>query len=288
MPNIRFSGDPEKMKEIIIVFIATLFLTACGANVQEPQLVEVTATVTETSTPTLEPTATITPTMAETQIPTTRPTRVKTSTPDVPQEVVRFLTEDEFTIVGSILGDGKVAVILTHMGEAGSDSRNSWIPFARYAAAEGDFTFLAIDFRSYGDSVGERSFSNQKMDILGAIKFLQERGYEKFVCMGASMGGNACIEAALMYPDLIGLAVIASDPRIDRDYSGLLMPKLFVLEEGDPYDLTERLETVYEMMPDPKEYHTFPENVHGTRMFKTESGDAFRALLLDYLDSLVQ
>jgi len=261
-------------------------LTACGSNIQETQSVEVTPTLTVTMIPTLEPTATITPTMTDTQVPTSTPTTAKTPTPDVPHVVVRFLTEDDFTIVGSVFGDGEVAVILTHMGEAGSDSRNSWIPFARYAAAEGDFTLLAIDFRSYGASHGERSYSNQKLDILGAITFLQDRGYEKFVCMGASMGGNACIEAALLYPDLIGLAVIASNPRMDRDYSGLLMPKLFILEAGDPYGLTRQMETVYEMMPGPKAYHTFPEDLHGTRMFETDSGDEFRALLIEFLGSL--
>jgi len=39
---------------------------------------------------------------------------------------------------------------------------------------------------------------------------------------------------------------------------------------------------------DPKEYHAFPENVQGTRIFKTESGDDVRAQLLDYLDTLIQ
>ena len=276
------------MKSVFILFLAASFLTACAANVQLTQSVDATPTTIVTTLPALEPTTTITPTMTDTRVPTSSPTTTKTPTPDLPQEVVRFLTEDDFTIVGSIFGDGEVAVILTHMGEAGSDSRNSWIPFARYGASKGDFTFLAIDFRSYGASVGERSFTNQKLDILGTIKFLQERGYERFVCMGASMGGNACIEAALMYPDLIGLVVIASNPRIDRDFSGLLMPKLFVLEEGDPYGLKEIMEMVYEKMPGPKEYHTFPEDVHGTRMFKTDSGDAFRTVLIDYLDSLSQ
>ena len=39
---------------------------------------------------------------------------------------------------------------------------------------------------------------------------------------------------------------------------------------------------------DPKEYHAFPENVHGTRIFKTESGDDFRAQLLENFDTLIQ
>jgi pimeloyl-ACP methyl ester carboxylesterase len=276
------------MNRIIILIIAAFFLTACGNNVTATQVDEATPTIQNTPTPTHQPSPTLTSTATETRSPTATPTKEKTPTPDVPMEVVRFLTEDEFTIVGTVFGDGGVAVILTHMGEAGSDNRNSWSEFGRYAAAKGDFTLLAIDFRSYGGSVGERSFTNQKLDILGAIAFLQDRGYENFVCMGASMGGNACVEAALIYPDLIGLTVIASNPRLDRDYSGLLMPKLFVLEEGDPYGLTDRMEMVYEMMPGPKEYHTFPEELHGTRMFKTDSGDAFRAVLMEYLDSLSQ
>ena len=61
-----------------------------------------------------------------------------------------------------------------------------------------------------------------------------------------------------------------------------------LLEEGDPYELTDRMEAVYAMMPDPKEYHTFPEDVHGTRMFKTPSGDEFRQLLVDFLESFAE
>ena len=274
------------MRRIINFILAALLLSACGSNLQETQIIETAATIPATTTPTQEPSATLTPTVTETPPPTATPTIEPTPTPDVPVEVVRFLTEDEFTIVGTVYGDGETAVILTHMGEAGSNNRNSWSEFARYAAAKGDFTLLAIDFRSYGASHGERSYSNQKLDILGAVTFLKERGYERFVCVGASMGGNACVEAALMYPDFTALAVIASNPRMDRDYSGLLMPKLFVLEEGDPYGLTDRMEFIYEIMPGPKAYHTFPEEVHGTRMFETDSGDAFRALLMEFLGSV--
>ena len=118
------------------------------------------------------------------------------------------------------------------MGEEGSNSQTSWIPFAKHVADRDKVTALTIDLRGYGSSVGQRSFSKQYLDVLGAVKLLQERGYNQIVCMGASMGGNACVEAALAYPDLVGLAVIASNPHLDRDYSILSMPKLFVLEVG--------------------------------------------------------
>jgi pimeloyl-ACP methyl ester carboxylesterase len=276
------------MKKIALAIIAASFFTACASNLSETQSIAVPPTQSDTATPTRQPTLTFTPTVTETQAPSATPTEVLTPTPDTPTDVVRFITEDDFTIVGSVLGDGEIAVILTHMGEAGSASRKSWIPFARYAASQGDFTFLAIDFRGYGASHGARSLSNQKLDILAAVEFLKQRGYKQIVCMGASMGGNACAEAAILYPEFIGLAIIASNPRIDRDYSELQMPKLFVLEEGDPYNLTDSMESVFEMMPGPKEYHTFPEDVHGTRMFETESGDDFHQLLVNYLRSLSQ
>ena len=77
------------------------------------------------------------------------------------------------------------------------------------------------------------------MDKHAAIKFLEERGYSKIVCMG----DNACADAAVQYPNLIGLTIIASSPSLDRDYSILMMPKLFILEEGDPYELKNRMET---------------------------------------------
>lgn len=265
-----------------------LLISACGSNIETLPEPEVTPTDKITFTPTLVPTATLTPTPTETQAPTATAIIIRTPTLDVKNETVNFFTEDDFKIVGSQFGEGEIAVILTHMGEAGSNSRKSWFPFARHVAAGGKLTALAIDLRGYGNSVGDRSFSKQYIDVLGAVKFLRDQGFTQIICMGASMGGNACVEAALAYPDLVGLAVIASNPRLDRDYSILTMPKLFVLEEGDPYNLTERMNDVYEMMPDPKEFYTFPEEVHGTRMFETPSGEEFRDLLVDFLESFTE
>ena len=264
------------MKILLILTVVMLLVSACGPGIQA------------VSTSTMVPTAASTMTPAETHTPSATDVKISTPTPVVEPEIVSFLTEDDLTIAGSLFGEGEIAVILTHMGEAGSDSRASWVPFARHVAAGGQVTALAIDLRGYGSSSGPRRTNRQSLDVLGAVKFLQERGFNQIVCMGASMGGSACVEAALAYPDLVGLAVIASDPRLDRDYSPLTMPKLFVLEGGDPYNLTGRMEAVYEMMPDPKEFHTFPENVHGTRMFDTPSGDEIRQLLVDFLESFVE
>lgn len=272
------------MKKPLLFVILTLVMSACAPNVVTTAP-EGTPTAENTAKPTLVPTDTSTPSPTDTPTPTATATEVSSPTPDVINEIVSILTEDEISIVGSLFGEGEVAVILTHMGEAGSNTRASWLPFARHVAARDKVTALAIDLRGYGSSAGERMFNQQYLDVLAAIKFLKQRGYTKIVCMGASMGGNACADAAVKYPNLTGLAIIASNPKLSRDYSDLMMPKLFVLEEGDPYALKNRMETVYEMMAEPKEYHTFPEDVHGTRMFETPSGDAFRQLLVAFLES---
>ncbi|UCD98744.1 MAG: alpha/beta hydrolase [Chloroflexota bacterium] len=270
------------MKKLICLFLMVLFATACMPSDVKTEDAGLIPTLADTSTPTILPTDTSVPSATG----TLTPTRTASPTPDSENGVVKFPAEDGLTIVGTQFGQGEVAVILAHMGEAGSNTRASWSPFARYIATTGEFTALAIDLRGYGNTGGMRKHGEQYLDVLAAIDFLKAQGFEKIVCMGASMGGNACAEAALAYPDMDGLAIIASKPRLDRDYSQLSMPKLFVLEEGDPYFLAPTMEALYEMVPEPKSYHTFPEQVHGTRMFETASGDDFRQLLVDFLKSI--
>ncbi len=86
--------------------------------------------------------------------------------------------------------------------------QQSWQPFAQLLA-ERDFTALTFDFRGRGKSEGNPVYNTLPYDVYAAIQFLQDRGYERIVCIGASMGGTACIRAALDH-DLAGLGVIAS------------------------------------------------------------------------------
>lgn len=278
------------MKKTLLLIFIVLINVACQSNLTTTSPPQLAPTIESTNTATPKHTATATSTDLPTEIPTQTSTATitRTPTPDVRNEVVRFETEDGVTIVGNLVGEGPVGVVLAHMGEAGSNSYRSWMPFARYIADRGVTTALAIDLRGYGRSVASPSFTRQSLDISAAINFLKDRGFTRIVCMGASMGGNACVEASLQNLDLAGLAVIASNPSLERDYSVLTMPKLFVLEKGDPYGLTERMNAVYEMMPEPKEFHTFPEDVHGTRMFETPSGEEFRSLLIDFIESFAE
>jgi pimeloyl-ACP methyl ester carboxylesterase len=208
--------------------------------------------------------------------------------PLVKTEGVFFFTVDDEKIAGTLYGEGgDFAVILGHMGEEGSNNRASWASFGKVLADRG-IPALAIDFRGYGGSAAaEPSYTRQAWDVLGAKEFLQGLGYERVVCMGASMGGSACFEAALQDPSFVGLAIIASPVRAtEEEVAVLTMPKLFVCEKGDPYNLLPDMTETYRMVPGPKSLKTFAGTAHGTRMFGSPVGEEFSQALLDFLEQL--
>jgi pimeloyl-ACP methyl ester carboxylesterase len=107
--------------------------------------------------------------------------------------------------------------------------RSGWMPFARHIATLG-YTALAIDFPGAGTSTGRFSFTLVNFDTVAVIDYLTELGYERIVCMGASMGAGACFEAAILRPELAGLVIIAAPVETTVEESaGLLMPKLFLV-----------------------------------------------------------
>jgi WD40 repeat protein/pimeloyl-ACP methyl ester carboxylesterase len=214
-----------------------------------------------------------------------------TATPDVPFELVSLTTEDNVTLSATLFGQGKLAVILAHQGTEGTDQK-SWQPFARVLAEKG-YAALTLDFRGRGQSQGVLQASQLIKDVNAAIQFLRGRGYQRIVCMGASMGGTACLRAALDH-DLAGLVVIASPmssgapTAVEPDeFSKLTLPKLYVCAENDRYSpVIPQMKQMFELSPEPKQIKFFPGTVHGTELFDTEHGDEFRNLLLTFLEPL--
>jgi acetyl esterase/lipase/putative intracellular protease/amidase len=186
--------------------------------------------------------------------------------------------------VGNLVGgEGKVAVILTHMMGA---NRASWLSFAKLIATKG-FTALIFDFRGFGASGGSFSYSKQPWDVLTAVEFLHERGYEHIVCMGASIGGTACVEAALLGADFEGLGVISGEVNLTvEEAASLTMPKLLACEEGAPQSALDEMAAAHELLPEPKAFEIIPSKAHGTDLLKSAVGDEFRQLLLDFLGGL--
>ncbi|MEJ2013193.1 MAG: hypothetical protein P8X64_13335 [Anaerolineales bacterium] len=265
------SLKPGKFAERFLpAAVLTLLLCGCSAAPAIP-----------TPTPTAVPTATALPTST----PAPSPTQLQ-----VQGIRVSFNAGDGADLSGMLfVGEGEqdIGVVLAHMGAHGAD-QSSWASFAWYAASQG-FGVLTFNFRA--------DRSQLALDALGAIEFLREQGYRRIVCIGASMGGTACIRAAAN-TELAGLVVISSlwttgsGPTggalvvSSEDLGQLTLPKLFVTTENDGNGVPATIKQMYAVAPEPKALQIFPGSVHGTEIFATSQGEEFRDLLLDFLGHL--
>ena len=204
-------------------------------------------------------------------------------------EEVTFTTQDERQLAGRIYGDGEVAVILAHMLSRGHSQLN-WAFFAEELAGRG-YTVLTFDFRGMGKSSGniQQEVHLTRIDARTAIQYLQGRGFEKIVCIGASMGGTACLSAALD-TDLSGVVSLSAPDSMGApteltraDLAGLAIPKLFIFAEDDqPYAGENR--QMYQDAAEPKEIHVFSGGSHGTNLFNTGYRDQLMQLIFDFLE----
>jgi dienelactone hydrolase len=254
----------------LLMTILVLLLSGCS-----------TGRFTPTPASTILPTFTIPPT--STPVPSPTPQQVQASK-------VSFTAVDGVKLAGTMFIGGEIkdiGVVLAHMGAHAADQR-SWTSFAQYAAPRG-FGVLTFNFRA------DRSKLN--LDVLAAVGFLRDQGYQRIVCMGASMGGTACLKAALDI-DLSGVAVISSLRATGNGSTGgsllvsmdelarLTLPKLFVTTENDGNGVPAVIKAMYEAAVEPKNLKIFPGTVHGIDIFATPQGNEFRDLLVDFLEKL--
>jgi len=208
-------------------------------------------------------------------------------------EEVTFTAEDGIKLSGTLFGEGDVAIILAHQGTVGAD-QTTWQPFARLLAENG-FTALTFDFRGVGKSEGKLETPRLIYDVNGAINFLHERGYDRIACVGASMGGTACLRAALDQ-QLAGLVVFASTMSIgsptaaqDDELAHLNIPKLFLTASGDHSIVVNNTTRMYEVSAEPKALHIFEDMTeHGTDLFDTDVHDELTDVLLTFIVSNVR
>jgi dienelactone hydrolase len=203
---------------------------------------------------------------------------------------VSFVTADGVKVSGTLYtGEEQddIAVVLTHMGQPGTD-QTSWTSFAQHAARQG-FSSLTFNFRE--------DRSRLDFDVRAAVGFLRDQGFQRIVCMGASMGGTACLKAAVD-TDLAGIVIISSLSTTGTGSSGgalvvnrrelahITIPKLFITTQYDDNGVPFTMKSLYEAAPEPKAFKMFPGSVHGTDIFSTPQGDEFRDLLVDFLEKL--
>jgi len=287
-----------------LVFVS---LASCGSAVPaaetvEPIIIKATQAseiiVLPSETPTAEPpTSTPLPTASPTPLPTGTntplPTASRTPVPTVEYsiETVGFTTEDDIDLEGKLfLSVGDTAVVFAHM--AGENDQENWVDFANLVARRG-FTALTFNFRCFGNSGCGGTGSGSTLlsrDLNAAIEFLHAQGFERIVCIGASMGGRGCVNAAFEQ-ELAGLVIVSGTGSSDRYRQNLAefispdMPKLFVVAENDSTpDRALTMTNLYESAPEPKILKIYPGTAHGTELFASKYKHDFRELLFEFLE----
>lgn len=273
------------IKGILVLLFITIMVAGCSQAAPESKQQMEEATIPQTQvleeppapTSTTMPSPTVPP---DTATPTAIaiPTESATETPSIRREQVA-VPRDQNLLRGTLLGDGELAVLLAPMW---GESRGSWMHFAEYIAPMG-YTVLAFDFPEMGSSSGVFKFDQVQFDALAMIDHLKSLGYEHIVCMGASIGADACFKAARLDPSLAGFAVISSPVETKpEDTAVLTMPKLLVT--GDDPELVGSVEDGYKLLPEPKQYVYINQKKHGTEMLNTD--DQLRDTLVEFLEGI--
>ncbi|MBW3664057.1 MAG: alpha/beta hydrolase [Actinobacteria bacterium] len=105
-------------------------------------------------------------------------------------------------IIGDDAGSGD-AVVLLHAGVA---DRTSWDDVRSVLA--GSYRVIAYDRRGFGESTYEAEPFSHVDDLVGV---LDERGVERVVLVGNSMGGAVALDTTLSHPDrVLGLVLIGT------------------------------------------------------------------------------
>lgn len=258
------------------ILILLLITTACGSAPTA------TPAPSEAPSPTAEPLI-LTP--VESAFAPANPTAAPLD--DILQtHTVTFNTVDDATVSGELYGSGNTAVIFSVMGNC----KPGWREFAQLTAAQG-FIALTYQWHGCGESGSANEAELQKFvdDTRAAINFVRERGAEKIILVGASLGGVASAKLAVE-SHANGLVVIASPPSIspwgfeiqpsDLDTA---IPKLFITAENDNTVSAEETRALYDIAAEPKEWQTYPGTAHGTDLFEGENGTELQQRILEFL-----
>jgi dienelactone hydrolase len=257
---------------LALVALLALLLAACGGG-------EEARPVSPTGSPVASPTL---------AAPTTPAPGEATAAP-VTGAPVSFTTEDNLTIKGRLFGSGETAVVFAH---AFPDDQRAWWGFAGEVAAQG-YAALTFDFRGYGETGGNKDIALIDRDLAAAVRYLRERGYQRVILVGASMGGTAALKVAARdeFEGLAAGVVAVSAPGSFRglvagdDVSHIKVPMLFVASEGDG-SAVDSLESLYEKASGSKQQQIYPGNAHGTGLLQSEHAAEFKALLFDFFQKV--
>jgi pimeloyl-ACP methyl ester carboxylesterase len=278
---------------IITIMITALMISSCS-DAQSSIAKEVKPSVSQDEETSSQQPETETTTVQDTgptaTLETEQPAETDSTTAEIKNGEVTFITEDGIELNGNIFGQGNRWVILSHMYPT---DQTSWFDFAGDLGQKG-YVALTFDFRGYGKSGGKKDdIANIYKDIAAAISFVKSYGPAQVFLVGASMGGTASIIAASMDDSVSGVVTLAAPDKMGDDLDALSvvsklgMPKIFISAIGDEYH-AQAAKLLYEKAVDPKAMDIMENSKeHGTFIFENEPENAERlkAIIINFLDN---
>jgi pimeloyl-ACP methyl ester carboxylesterase len=150
-------------------------------------------------------------------------------------ELVYFTDPTGTRLAGALYGDGKTGITLAHMSDGDACA---WEPHARLLADAG-YRVVIFYFQANGDSDGAAADGDLSDNVVGAAKLLRDRGSDKVVLMGGSMGGAASVAAAPKLVPPPAAVISVSAPTVYPGAAALgaapkvTVPVLYLVGEGD-------------------------------------------------------
>jgi uncharacterized protein len=130
------------------------------------------------------------------------------------EEKVFFETSDGLKLCGILSVPEKKAdkcIILCHgIGYHKDEDEDLFKKFAKILCGLG-FAVFRFDFRGHGESEGksvDMTITGEVKDLEGAVKFLQDRGFEKFGILSQSFAGGAASLFTSAYQDIVKALVL--------------------------------------------------------------------------------
>jgi pimeloyl-ACP methyl ester carboxylesterase len=204
-----------------------------------------------------------------------------------PPQRVSFDTEDGGRVYADLYGAGARGVVLAHGGRF---TKESWEKQAR-ALSHAGFRVLAIDFRGRGQSRGPESKPGDdgvEYDVLAAVRYLHAAGARTVSVVGASFGGAAAAQAAVLArPGEIDRLVLLAHGEIPEPEK-MQGRKLFVVARDDANDAGPRLPRIrrqYERAPGPKELLVLEGSAHAQFIFETDQGERLLREIVRFLSA---
>lgn len=154
------------------------------------------------------------------------------------EQSVTLQTKDGWSLAAtySPSKEKDTAVVLLH------DLGKSSTHFASFknALAKAGFTYLAVDLRGHGQSIGagtyktfaregtDNPFNKMTQDAQATVEFLQTKGFtlDRIFLLGTGLGANVAAKTAGLLPDIGGIALISPNVNI-RDVLSIPALKLY-------------------------------------------------------------